>query len=515
MTVMRLSALMASSLMAAAQTSGGYRVAGVVLNDASGQPVAGARVTLAPVERRDLEMSAVTGDNGRFDFTGIPRGKYELAGRRRGLLPASYGQRAGRASAIVTGPGQDTGSLMLRLPPPGIISGRVTDDAGEPVAGALVELLDSRIIDGRRALTAVSSKRTDDTGEYRFAALPAGSYFLAVSGVPWYTKFTETMGDSAPRSMTHAGYGIRYYPNVGDPAAAEPLALKPGQEATANFALLPVPAISVHVHCEQDDNLTKQYTLTAAGLAGNPVEVRHGSEAGNLYNFWGVPPGRYTLRAAATDGSRTWYGANEFDAGANDADVEVTLQVAPSLHGTVVPESGETLPAQLTVRLRGESGHQTTVAMDAGGRFSIPAIQPGRYFVSLGGADEYYLKNWPAEGGRRESDTLDIPAGAAVRLSLAVAKGTGRIAGTVYRDGQPLPGALVVLYPANRATPANSDGSYEFHGLPPGEYALFAVEDGTGLEYANAAAIRPYLANARKVRASAGGADDVRLDVGK
>jgi hypothetical protein len=158
--------------MAAAQTSGGYRVAGVVLNDATGQPVAGARVTLASVERRDLGMSTATGDNGRFAFTGLPRGKYELSGRRRGLLPESYGQRAGWSSAIVTGPGQNgqnTESLVLRLPPPGIISGRVTDDAGEPVAEALVELLDSRITDGRRTVTAVSSKRTDDAGEYRWA----------------------------------------------------------------------------------------------------------------------------------------------------------------------------------------------------------------------------------------------------------------------------------------------------------------------------------------------------------
>jgi hypothetical protein len=501
--------LLAWLLAAGAQASGGYRIAGVVVNAATGQPVAGARVTIAPVERRGQRVSAVSGDDGHFAFTGLPRGKYELAGQRRGLLAERW------AGAIVTGPDQNTESVVLRLSPPGIISGKVADDSGEPVAEARVELLGSRIVDGRRRLTTVSFKLTDDTGEYRFSALPAGSYYLVVSGVPWYTKFNQTLGESAPSSMTHASFGIRYHPNAGDPAAAEPLVLKAGQEATSNFTLLPVPAVSVQVHCEQDENLTKQYTLTAAGLAGNPVNVRQGSEAGDLYNFWGVPPGHYTLRAEATDGSHTWYGTNEFDVAAGDTDVSVTLREAPSLSGMVVLESGGSLPAELTVLLHGETGRSQPLAMGAGGRFSIPAMPPGRYRVSFSGADEYYLKSWSAEGGRREGEMLDIPAGAAVRLSLSAARGAGRVAGTVYRDGQPLPGALVVLAPANRAVESNSDGSYEFRGLPAGEYALFAVEDGADLEYANPAAIRPYLGSAKKLKVGPGGSDSVRLDVGK
>jgi hypothetical protein len=503
MTALLLAWLMASPLAAAAQASGGYRIAGVVVNAASGQPVAGARVTIAPAARPGERVSAVGGDDGRFAFTGLPRGKYELAGQRRGLLAGGW------SGAIIAGPGQDTESIVLRLSPPGIISGKVVDDAGEPVAQGLVELLGSRIIDGRRQLTKDSFKRTDDTGEYRFSSLPAGSYYLVVSGVPWYTGFNETMGDSAPRSMTHAGYGIRYHPNAGDPAAAEPLILTAGQEATSNFTLLPVPAVSVYVHCGQHEELTKQYTLTAPGLPGNPVSVRQGSGTGDLYNLWGVPPGHYTLRAEATDGSRTWYGTNEFDVAAADMDVGVTLREASSLSGAVVPESGGSLPAQFTVVLRDETGRSQPLAMGAGGRFSIPAIPPGRYRVGFSGADDYYLQSWSAEGGRREGEMLDIPAGAAVRLTLSAARGVGRIAGSVYRDGQPLPGALVVLSPANRAMPSNSDGSYEFRGLPPGEYALFAVEDGADLEYANPAALRPYLSGAKKVLVSRGDSDKV------
>ncbi len=497
MTALWLAWLMA----AAAQASGGYRIAGTVVNSASGRPVAGARVILVPLDRRDRQMSAVTGEGGRFAFTGLPSGKYELAGQRRGLLA---GMRTG---AIAAGPGQDTENIVLRLPQPAAISGKVVDDAGEPVAGALVELLGSRIVEGRRQLAERSSDHTDDIGEYRFPSLPAGSYYLVVSGVPWYTRFNETHGDSAPRGMTHAGYGIRYHPNVGEPAAAEPLVLKAGQEATSNFTLLTVSAAPVFVHCEEQEDLAKQYTLIAAGLPGNPAYVRRGSETGDLYNLWGLPPGHYTLRAEATDGSRTWYGATEFDAGASDTDVSVTLHEAPALSGMVVLASGGNLPAHLTVLLRDETGHSQSVTVGADGRFSIPAVPPGRYRVSIAGADDYYL--------RRVGELLDIQPGAAARLSLPLARGAGRVAGTVYRDGQPFADALVVMTPGDRSVASNSDGTYEFRGLPAGEYALFAVEDGADLEYANPAAIRPYLIGAKKVQVPSGSSDNLRLDIRK
>jgi hypothetical protein len=504
-----VTALWPAFLLASQLAAVEYRIAGEVVNAASGKPVAGARVTLAPIERRDQRMSTLSGHDGRFAFPGLPRGKYELAGQRRGLLSGTL------PGAIVIGPDQNTESIVLRLSPPAILSGKVVDDAGEPVAQALVELLSSTIIDGRRQLSRHSVKRADDTGEYRFSSLAAGSYYIVVSGVPWYTRFNETMGDAAPRGMTHTGYGIRYYPNAADPAAAEPLILTAGQEAAANFALIPVPAASVSVHCAQCESLNTQYTLTTEGLQAKPVSVRQGSATGDLYNLWGILPGHYTLRAEATDGSRTWYGASELDVAAGDMDAAITLHPAPSVSGEVVVESGASLPAQLTVVLQDENGRSQPLGMGPGGRFSIPAIPPGRYRVGFSGASGYYLKNWSAEGGRRAGEMLDIPAGAVVQLTLSAIRAAGRVTGTVFCEGQPLAGALVVLTPENRAVGSNSDGSFEFRGLPVGEYQVFAVEEVADLEYANPAAIRPYLAGAKEVSVAPGGAADVRLDIGQ
>ena len=497
----------------AAGAPAGYRVAGVVVNVTSHQPVSGARVTIAPVEHPDLRLAFVTGSDGRFVFLGIPQGRYELLGQRRGLLPQSCDPRANLARSIVTGPGKPTGSIVFALCSPGAISGKVADDAGEPVEHALVELLDSRIVDGRRRVSTLAVKRTTDTGEFRFSSLPAGAYYLAVSGSPWYTKFAQTHGDDAPRSMTHVGYAIQYHSNVNDPAAAEPLILKAGQEVTANFTMLTVPAAGVHVHVDGGEGLSKRFTLTTAGLSGNRVVMREGTESGDLFNFWGVPPGHYILFAQASDAEHARYARQEIDVGDTDTDVSTTLLEAPSLTGMLEVEGSGSLPAKLSIVLVDlESGGRLPLQIGADGKFSMPAIPPQRVRLALAGEDEYYLKKWSVEGARREGETLDLREGSAVRLKVLAAGGAGRVNGTVDHDGHPIPGALVVLAPTAgearaedfRAVASASDGSYEFRGVPPGAYALFAVDGGADLEYANPTVVQRYLGSARKIRVAPG-----------
>jgi hypothetical protein len=49
-----------------------------------------------------------------------------------------------------------------------------------------------------------------------------------------------------------------------------------------------------------------------------------------------------------------------------------------------------------------------------------------------------------------------------------------------------------------RAFQTESDGSYDLRYVPAGKYLLFAIED-TGIEYATAEAVRPFLAGAKPV----------------
>src|ERR1700751_5644253 len=63
-----------------------YKIAGVVVNSVTGAPLAQARVSLVDTKTRKGVVQQQTADGGRFEFTGLPAGKYSLDGSKRGYI---------------------------------------------------------------------------------------------------------------------------------------------------------------------------------------------------------------------------------------------------------------------------------------------------------------------------------------------------------------------------------------------------------------------------------------------
>jgi len=82
------------------------------------------------------------------------------------------------------------------------------------------------------------------------------------------------------------------------------------------------------------------------------------------------------------------------------------------------------------------------------------------------------------------------------------------VSGVVTAARGPLSGALVVLIPRkqpgdptdNHGYQADSDGSFKFPSIKPGEYYLFATDDWQ-LEWGDPTKVKPYLALAKVVKA--------------
>jgi 5-hydroxyisourate hydrolase-like protein (transthyretin family) len=99
-----------------------YRIAGTVVNAATGEPV--SRVTVAALSASDHQPVAlvVTGDDGRFAVEGLAAAKYELTASRRGFLTALYDDHQGNYNtAIVT-------ESPRRPKPPPTTSGRTISE---------------------------------------------------------------------------------------------------------------------------------------------------------------------------------------------------------------------------------------------------------------------------------------------------------------------------------------------------------------------------------------------------
>src|SRR5579883_1490191 len=134
---MRIAILLVTALVA--WRAGALRAAtirGVVVEDATGHPLARALIVAHPVAGATAEMRSVRSDsNGRFELAGLPPGAYLLLASRRGFAPVPYGQKQGKGSGVPLEVGENSeASVEIRLPRYGAISGAVLDenDVGLP-----------------------------------------------------------------------------------------------------------------------------------------------------------------------------------------------------------------------------------------------------------------------------------------------------------------------------------------------------------------------------------------------
>ncbi len=258
-----------------------YRIAGIVVDSVTGQPLDGTEVTVAPLQDMNDAQSLMTSDDGRFLFAGLAPGKYSLLASRRGYASQALDQHESFWTSIVVGPRLDSEHIRFPLAPSSVITGVVTDDWGDPVRDAKVLLFQQSTFDGSRTLRNVNQTTTDDQGRYRFAHLLSGTYAVAVFARPWYTKNAsplllqtltnlQSIASSGAQvepgasEASHASvaedtsqpplaqlfdvvYPVTFFPSATSLADAGRLALAPGATETADFQLHAVPSVHLRV----------------------------------------------------------------------------------------------------------------------------------------------------------------------------------------------------------------------------------------------------------------------------
>ena len=164
-------------------------VSGVVVDGVSGAPIAGAVVFITSTPARPLgnQTRQLTDERGRFAFTGLPGDtQYSLASSKFGYLDGGYGRDTRPTDPLRQIPLTENAWVSnIRVPlwKPGIISGTVRDESGEPVAGIFVRAFVQLRVYGRTELASGPLAITDDRGEYRFPGLAAGRYIVQVPSV--------------------------------------------------------------------------------------------------------------------------------------------------------------------------------------------------------------------------------------------------------------------------------------------------------------------------------------------
>ena len=470
-----------------------------------GRGLGGAHVRLidrgmpAPLASR----AARTDADGRYEFANVAAGTFRVAVMKSGYEPAKVDDAIlpamptfGTGRTVQVHDGERVEDVDIELRRMGTVSGSLSDEAGDPVQGAVVQLMHVRYERGRRRLVAAGTSRTtDDRGSYRIFDVPEGQYLViaAIGGVA---------------AVDLPGYAQTYFPGTPDPRAAQFVSVTPSQDVAG-----------IDISLEQ--TRTARVAGTILGSDGQPtmggtLQLRPNAGAGEIaalpvgasikedgtFEFPNVPPGEYLIYAdkgrqqVSTEGD-----FQTLPVSVNGTDiVGLTLQAPPGStiagHITFDTLDPDHPPPLSKIEIRPmpvdadlAPGNVADAEIHADGTFRLDRITGARRLVAtrvptgwsvrevrVNGID---VTDRPIAFGRPDQSLTDVE----FVLTDRIAELVGSV---VDGDGHPAPGAVVVAIPVDRdrryyesrylrSVASAADGTFGIAGIPGGAYYVAAV----------------------------------------
>jgi hypothetical protein len=500
------SATLAQTGAAGAQSvARGYRVAGTVVNSATGEPVRGAAVALLTVADSQAVASTESRDDGSFAMDGLSAAKYQLIASKRGFSTGYYNQHFDYNSAIVTGPNQQTDKLIFKLAPSGAIAGVVTADGGDAVEGAAVLLFEKphRHLPGE-GIEQVQNVQTDDTGAYEFAGLEPGDYLIAVKSQPWYAMHRDAPDARTQPTEQEAAldvaYPITYFDSTTDESSASPITVAMGARVTADVTLHAVPALHLSMQAARRPNGGISRVELIQTVFGKEVEGEGGGDVSRgqtSVDFAGVAPGHYQV----TQGDPPRF---------VEVDATTSQQVDPSagvptqkISGTVQTADGQPYTGRGVVVLEpAEGGGPAVMTSPIGqGTFSFVDVPVGSWQIEVVAEAQIPVLAIGPRGGKAQAGNRVTVEDKPLTLVVTVSAGNTRLEGFALKNGRGLAGAMVILIPKDlsaiaelaRRDQSDSDGSFALLNVAPGDYTLVAIENAWDIDWFDPAVISRFL----------------------
>lgn len=490
-----------------AQAPGTAAIRGRVVAADTGLPFLEAVVQVVSDEtgRTGPARRHVTDARGVFEVSGLPPGSYRLLASppadKPMYLPTDR-LAAGPSAVVELEADEVKPDVDFALPRAGAISGRISDQFGQPVAGATIDVL-LRGPGGRllRVPRAFSSTLSDDFGRYRTWGFPAGTYLVRVE---------PRAAEAATPSRE--GYVRTYYPNVTGPSDAWTVKLKTSEdlydinvrlELTRTFRL---SGIVLDVLGRPSSQAVVRLDFTGERSAG--AGERRATSSDGRFTFDRLAPGDYVLRATQAGdaqprpfvprGMTASLPARVLITGSDVVDISLSLQFGRTISGGLVTDEGAAPPFDLgAIRIRTLAAEpedqalvprQPIVISDNKWRFTVPDIL-APVIVRLDGVPQGWFLMAVMQGADNVVDApIDLSPGARSDLRVIVSTRGATLAGSV-EDGAGRPVALcdVRVYPDADDPPeswmtgvrralADSHGRFQMDGIPPGRYLVIAAD---------------------------------------
>jgi Carboxypeptidase regulatory-like domain len=496
--------------LAVAQT---YRVAGIVLSSTEGQPLARARLTLADQRTGRPIATMLTTDDGHFEFTSLPAGKYPLTAAKRGYLTSAYNQHDQFSTAIVTGAGVDTEHLTFRLPPLAQIYGQVLDEHGDPVRKARITLWHDDHSAGVSRTTRSGQDTTDDVGYFEFSTIRPNTYFLSVTAEPWYAVHPKPNAIDVDRSLDVV-YPTTYYSGATESEDATPILVRAGDHLQLDLHLLPVAPIHILFRTPTDGTFATPMLFKRVFDDLDLPDRQDGNMVSpGVYEIL-TAPGRFRAQLPATKNSpaRT----TDVDLGQDNQELDVSAgEPTASFIATCEINGASQFPDRLILSLRDTNGRlESNQIVDPKTGAIFNELRPGKYSLSAFAGNQAYaistiapLNSDHSRGKPVATHTIDLAPGSERSFALTLIAGSTTVEGFVQHNGKPFDGAMVVLVPTDpkanleffRRDQSDLDGSFVLPRVAPGNYTAVAIEDGWDLDWSKPAVIASYAKNGEKL----------------
>jgi protocatechuate 3,4-dioxygenase beta subunit len=418
------------------------RLTGRVVERSNKQPVADAEVSLTSASMMDPKPPQETKSDasGKFEFSGLEPGTYEVMARRGMLIGAGKG--------VGLAPAQSAENVEVELDRGLVVSGQVKDEAGAALGNIRVSASRDGPPFGQAARTRTNADGTYALegmlpGNYRVNANEEG-YGLGMARARLIEKDLTRVDITLPHAVKVSGRVVTAQGNPVD-----------GARVQASF-----------------EGRSPVGGMTSSGEG--TVSAYDGSF--ELRRIW---PGTLRLLVRHDDLGTESFGPEEVKAGEKKV-LTLVLKKGGVVAGTVRTEDGRPAPdVRITAMAR-----ETRMFLDAqdvtgpDGRYRVASLPAARITVSasrtarpsFGGSDEANQKTVTLADGE-EKTGVDLVVGAA---GLAI-RGV-----TLSADGKAVPGAIV--------TAAIERGGRAFRGMSrdlkaysdlDGQFALENLEKGT------------------------------------
>jgi hypothetical protein len=405
--------------------------------------------------------------------------------------------------------GQTVKAIDFALPRMGVISGRVVDDTGEPIAKVVVYAMQLGRHQGvRRLIPALVPEEccwrgyissTDDSGQYALVLPPGEFVVMGQSRETWPLESDTTQV---------FGYPPLFYPGVIEPTEAQRVKVGVGQEV-GNIDLALVPARTARVSglvlnaagapvANESLTLSLEVMGPQGGSTFAPLTAQTGPDGGFSVN--NVQAGEYVLavRSPATNDQPAQEARQSIQVAGIDIDgLVIVTGSGGSIRGQVASDDGTPVAGldRLSVRARpltwaarsSTLGGFGTGRVNADGTFELKAVV-GPVMLSIGTAGDWMLKSIDLNGRNLADDPIEVRHGETLTgVRVVLTNQPTQIRGALLDEKKQPADGTVVVFPEEtsrwredsrtvRAARPDQRGEFSIKGLPAGKYLIAAVD---------------------------------------